>query len=81
MTKKTRLFSSVEGVPPEARKVLMADRKPMSLLQWIIFQLGGMAVSYPIKCDICGTHTKGNIITGFYLSCENKHQTRELHKN
>jgi len=47
--------------------------KPLSILQWIIFQLGGTAIQYPDKCGVCGTKTKGNIITGFYLPCEQSH--------
>lgn len=44
--------------------------KPLSILQWIILKLGGVAVQYPLKCGVCRAKTKGNIITGFYMPCE-----------
>ncbi len=47
--------------------------KPLSILQWVIFQLGGTAVQYPDKCGVCRTKAKGNIFTGFYLPCEQSH--------
>ena len=45
------------------------DMQPVSILQWLIFQIGHTCVQYPKRCRLCGRKTKGNRITGFYFSC------------
>ena len=46
------------------------EMKRLSIFQWIIFQLGGTAIQYPIKCPMCGKEIRGNMISGYRFGCE-----------
>ena len=45
--------------------------KPTALIEFVIAWItGSCTVQYPKQCKLCGTKTRGNIITGFYLPCD-----------
>ncbi len=45
------------------------DLHPISIWQRILFARGKTATVYPVRCGLCGTQTKGNIIMGYRFGC------------
>ena len=50
------------------------EMRPLSLGQRLKYLLGWKwrvwtTIQYPVHCGLCGTLTKGNIITGFKMGC------------
>ena len=47
--------------------------RPLSIWQWLCGSFGGTSCQVPMYCSLCGKPSKGNVITGFYVSCETIH--------